>query len=744
MPDGLKTQAQGAGANHGTIGGMRGIRGTKALLVGSAVVIGGLLGLATNVASDPDKPWPWPVRWIEDNPWWAMLVLVGVAAVAAVVLETRSRDDRTEATSDLTLAQIADQLATAVGKQWHDEAQLRRLNDPHPLPVAWHPADLDLVEPWHALRVTATGWPGGPPTDPAGWAASPAELAGTGNDLADRLTRIPTGRLIVLGEPGAGKTMLLVRLVLDLLARRSPGDLVPVLVPLAGWNPVDQDLPTWLTNRLTLDHPGLAEPAPPQAGATSRARALWNQRMLLPILDGLDELPERVWSRAVTRLNDALLPLQALVLSSRLAAYRLAVAPADPAATLPVRLWGAAGICLRPLAPEDVRAYLRRDAASPAAAARWNPVLATLGSSTPVAQALTTPLLVALARTIYNPRPGEHAGVLPDPAALCDSTRFPTRAAIQEHLFDAFIPAAYRPHPDPMRRCAWTPVQAERWLVFLARHLEHDRHGTTDLAWWELRQAVAAPQLGLVAGLAGGLLGGLGAGLAAGLGGGLRVGLMFGLGAGLVFGLVFGLSAAVAVKGHPTPARGLRWPPPGRTELMVGLAGGLVTGLIVRLVGGSMFGVGVGLLAGLVSGFMSGLTGMPADLTVAADPRLGLARDRGTYLTLVPVFGLMAGLAAGLIFGTGGGLAVGLMFGPVFGLMFGFVGPIYETAWGTFIPARCWLALRHRLPWRLMSFLADAHQQRGLLRQAGAVYQFRHADLQRRLATKPAAQHRRR
>jgi hypothetical protein len=47
--------------------------------------------------------------------------------------------------------------------------------------------------------------------------------------------------------------------------------------------------------------------------------------------------------------------------------------------------------------------------------------------------------------------------------------------------------------------------------------------------------------------------------------------------------------------------------------------------------------------------------------------------------------------------------------------------------------ARTQLAMRRRLPWSLMDFLADAHQ-RGVLRQAGAVYQFRHIDLQHRLA----------
>jgi hypothetical protein len=46
---------------------------------------------------------------------------------------------------------------------------------------------------------------------------------------------------------------------------------------------------------------------------------------------------------------------------------------------------------------------------------------------------------------------------------------------------------------------------------------------------------------------------------------------------------------------------------------------------------------------------------------------------------------------------------------------------------------RLWLALRHQLPWPLMSSLADAHR-RGVVRQVCAVYQFRHIELQHRLA----------
>ena len=224
---------------------MRGVRVAQAILVVAAAMIGALIGLATNAASMKPAPWR-PLLWLQTQPWLAMVMLVGIAGgleVVAILLERRSRRERTDLTNELTLTQIADQLGTAVERQWRAEAQFRRLNDPQPLPVAWYPADLDLVEPWDNLCVTATGWPGGSSTNPARWATSPAELAGSDNELADRLAQIPTDRLLVLGDPGAGKTILLIRLVLDLLARRRPGDPVPVLVPVAGWNPIDQDLP---------------------------------------------------------------------------------------------------------------------------------------------------------------------------------------------------------------------------------------------------------------------------------------------------------------------------------------------------------------------------------------------------------------------------------------------------------------------------------------------------------------------
>jgi len=105
------------------------------------------------------------------------------------------------------------------------------------------------------------------------------EQAGEGGELAGLLARVPTGRLVVLGEPGAGKTMLMVRLALDLLGCRASGSPVPYLASVASWDPAAQDLRDWLGSQLLTDHPALAssppegivEPTRPHAGRVRRA-----------------------------------------------------------------------------------------------------------------------------------------------------------------------------------------------------------------------------------------------------------------------------------------------------------------------------------------------------------------------------------------------------------------------------------------------------------------------------------------
>jgi hypothetical protein len=80
------------------------------------------------------------------------------------------------------------------------------------------------------------------------------------------------------------------------------------------------------------------------------------------------------------------------------------------------------------------------------------------------------------------------------------------------------------------------------------------------------------------------------------------------------------------------------------------------------------------------------------------------------------------------------GIAIGSRVGFPNALAGGLAVAITSTSWGQFIILRAWLAARGRLPLRLMAFLEDAHR-RGVLRQVGAVYQFRHVRLQDHLAS---------
>jgi len=162
---------------------------------------------------------------------------------------------------------------------------------------------------------------------------------------------------------------------------------------------------------------------------------------------------------------------------------------------------------------------------------------------------------------------------------------------------------------------------------------------------------------------------------------------------------------------------------------------GLVAGLGIGLDEGLGVGLGIGLAAGLVAGLATGLKTAPGDPAAAASPRAVLARDQRTALLLMLTSGLAAGLPAALAAVLTLGPGAGVGFGLAAGMLVGVLVCGTETAWPLYTLTRGWLALRHQMPWSLMSFLEDAHK-RGVLRQAGAVYQFRHIELQHRLANR--------
>jgi hypothetical protein len=534
-----------------------------------------------------------------------------------------------------SLAQIADVLASLLRSQWEAEVSVRRLNEPYPLAVSWTAADQSLTDTWESLEQLARSGAGRrmPPT-PETWATGPDGLAGKGVELVGKLALVPTGRLVILGEPGAGKTMLMVRLLLDLLGRRPSGGPVPFLASVASWDPTKQELRDWLTAQLIIDHPALAGPSPVETGR-SQAAALLASGLILPILDGLDEIPDPVRGPAISKINDALRPSEQLVVTCRTQQYRDAVRPRDG---VEVTLRGAAAVQLSPLQANTVRDYLCDDAAGQVMRTRWNPVLAVLGTESPAGQALTTPLMVGLARTIYNPRPGEQ--IEREPRELCDPD-LTDRKAVESLLFDAFIPAAYR--DKPARR-----EKAQKWLVFLARHLEYTVGGT-DLAWWQISWATRIlKERGRWA-------------------------------------TVYGPKGAIGF------GRSTNLSPGGRSALLDEIAA-------------------ISPKASLALNFRQSIVG---------------AAVGGLWVTVLTVIGVTV-----LFFDFAGGVANGILAGILASIV-----SFFQAAWPQYEIARAWLALPRRLPWRLMAFLADAHR-RGVLRQAGAVYQFRHIELQQRLANR--------
>ena len=229
-------------------------------------------------------------------------LLIVLSACALVVFQFARRADPRRSVAD-----IADLLAAAALRQWATEARIRRLNDPYPLPVSWE-AVPGQDAAWERLRAAVQDWPASSRPEPAQWAIRAEDLAGRGEDLAQRLLdQIPSRRILLLGGAGAGKSILMVRLTLSLLRGRRPGDPVPVLVPLSSWNPKEQELRSWLRDRLSIDYPTLVESGSGGTHADSGFDALLDTRKMILLLDGLDEIqPAALRSAAVKRMTQEL------------------------------------------------------------------------------------------------------------------------------------------------------------------------------------------------------------------------------------------------------------------------------------------------------------------------------------------------------------------------------------------------------------------------------------------------------
>jgi transcriptional regulator with XRE-family HTH domain len=643
------------------------------------------------------------------------------------------------------LIEAAAELADVVRARCQQEEIRRRIHDPGPLPLLWRSAGAELTDP-----------------------DAPTDLAGALDGIVACYRRVPSGRLVVLGQAGAGKSMLAVRLVLDLLNPSTAAGAVPVVLGIGSWHPLKTSLHEWLVAELTRHYPGLARPS--RSGSTLAARLIESGR-ILPVLDGFDEIADGLHRAALGALNQTVLPL---VLTSRPDQYRDAV-------TASRVLRGAGAVELADLTVADLADYLPRTARRTAGdvATVWDPVLRELAERPdhPPAVALATPLMVGLARANYSDTTGR------DPAELLDSERFPTAESIADHLLAGFVPAAYPSRPPDHAvglEQRWSVEQATRWLRFLATHL--NRRHTTDLAWWEFGTALSRWSrtlvLGMVVGVTSAVVDWLVEGVAAAFG--VQVGssswFLSGLLIGLLGAVVMVISYAVTV-GREVPAplylrisvwggrRRLSAEARGRLRLgtLCGFVFGVCLGTAHRLLDvvtsrsasalgtwvfdavafGVVYAVGVGLVF-----WVLGMIEAPVDLASAGRPvdliRANRALLAGPALVLAPLFACFVVVVAEVVdaLDVGGPFGVDLAWAPSLVVAAGLVSAIAGAAgyvlgmtpWGHWLVfARIWLPLTGRLPWEVVAFLDDACR-RGVLRQSGPYYQFRHVRLQAHLA----------
>jgi hypothetical protein len=313
----------------------------------------------------------------------------------------------------------ATQLASMVRARLELEAAARQMR-PLPLKVRWS----STGRPVAAGRDMVMD-------DPARSSWRELPLRGNVEELVSEFRALPHRQLVVIGMPGSGKSVLAMLLTLGLLASAQAGEPVPVLVPIAGWNPVDEHLYDFLSRRLQQDYPDAVGAGLKGAPV---AHALISEARVLPVLDGLDEIPVDLHASALERVNEVAATGRQMVITCRAQEYERTVEATG------IVLPQAAVVELEPVGLNDVIDFLSRPAT---AVARWKPVFDHLEADSdrkaPLSRVLSTPLMVDLARMAYRRRSTR-------PAELLDLA---SQDAIEAHLVTHFVQAAYQERPQP-------------------------------------------------------------------------------------------------------------------------------------------------------------------------------------------------------------------------------------------------------------------------------------------------------
>jgi hypothetical protein len=529
------------------------------------------------------------------------------------------------------------------------------------------------------------------------------------------------GRLVLLGKPGMGKTVLALELVIQLLEqRRSDGySPVPVLISAAAFD-VSAPWEDWLTRHLYQRY----------NMSMTLAAELVRGRRILPIVDGLDEMDlpgqtERARS-LVMALNASMLGREraAVVATCRTSEYE-ALEPGVDRAT---------HIEMVPMNGTEAADYLMGQFRNEQEQQRWRPLLIELNAHQDglLASLLSTPWRLTLALTVFR-RGGDPTELLPqvslDPADAAAVSDYIDGA--NALLLDRYISSAVQLH-DPDRRYA--DQQVHRWLTTLAVRLSWQADHSmspTDIflpEWWRS----AGQRIIRIAHVA----------LAA-LPTVILIAVGFITANSIYYGFSIGpLILSLLAASSPSPKRlKLRRLTSLHAlgRLAASLIGGAALGLAVGFANGFMpslldraQSLALGLFLGLLFGLLVGLIVVVDDPSPrAVTPRDVIRGDLlfGLVFFFVFVFASVAALMLpiGIVPSITASFTISLLIGLSFAIS---VGGDASVRYGIAVVLA---ALRGNGPLRFGAWL-DWAREAGLLRESGIAYEFRHQQLQEWLA----------
>lgn len=257
--------------------------------------------------------------------------------------------------------------------------------------------------------------------------------------------------MLILGEPGAGKTILLLMLARDIIAQTAHDaqQPIPVVLNLSAWGSRCLPLAQWLVDELRAKY-----------NIPQRVAIEWVKREdLLLLLDGLDEVPALHRAACVEAINQFRQEhLIAIAVCCRLSDYQ----------ALPTKLKLHGAIVLQNLTPDQIDQHLLR--AGPALAG----LREALQKESVLCELAQTPLMLSIMALAYHNQTSEALDMQPGDAL---ETR-------RQHLFDTYVERMFT-RTARTKQALYPQQQTLEWLSWLARMLT--QHGQSTFLIEELQ-----------------------------------------------------------------------------------------------------------------------------------------------------------------------------------------------------------------------------------------------------------------